>query len=633
MTYIHHNRCNNTTFVASNVFTGNLMPSSWREHIITESGRHDLNASWIFSEIVYWYRPDREGNPKFKDDIWQTSYKHFTKKFGYDSERTRRLLVRLEKLGLIRREFRTIEKCGQQYSNVLFIRLLANIASDGSIISYFSANTSDYSLYNNDSNQNYDNVCPKMNIGDLVLSSFLESNISRNDGTISCNEEENPSLNEISDLRSDEVKKMYLPFYEFHTPSPPIGGEHIGIKNKRENKENRSDLHARAPSIFSFSTLDEERESYSNEQSICLNEISNSACEKNKENLKTENQPGIFSEISEKAKKLFGALASKNLKSKPLDWEEGRGLSQLSDISEEEKDILNKRSGREFSLNFINQLILKLGGKCSKHRFFQREQFMNYMVKALMNEILQAPQANNEDFKFACLPKTEEEQYLNQVHKYLDAIESSTNITPEMRLKKKILGKLEPRLAYEILSGTSLSVSKTGEIDDNDIELMELEVKILRLLRINQLDGKDIPDWIEKILLEEARGIYGESVCSTVVKHTSNLYNYTNSKLSSRGLTLEKLNLDLDKNLPTESDSTNSIWNQVSDRLKKIYGIATYQSWFSRLQIIDAVLEDKGQSLQAMHTNTKIETIKIGTPTSFVRDWINTNYRDNLSLT
>ena len=96
---------------------------------------------------------------------------------------------------------------------------------------------------------------------------------------------------------------------------------------------------------------------------------------------------------------------------------------------------------------------------------------------------------------------------------------------------------------------------------------------------------------------------------------------------------MEKLNLDLDKNLPTESDSTNSIWNQVSDRLKKIYGIATYQSWFSRLQIIDAVLEDKGQSLQAMHTNTKIETIKIGTPTSFVRDWINTNYRDNLSLT
>ena len=588
-------------------FQGSIIPTSWRTQITTESGRHDLNASWIFSEIVYWYRPDREGRPKFKDDIWQTSYKHFTKKFGYDSERTRRLLVRLEKLGLIRREFRTIEKYGQQYSNVLFIRLLANIASDGSIISNFCSNANEYSLHDNDTDHNYDNVCPEMKSGDLVLSSFPESDNFHHGKDSSCNIEKNTSLNELSDLTSDSSKKMYLPIYEFATPYPPIRGEHIDIENKRENKERRSDQREDALSISSFSSLDEE--------SVCLNKTPSLPCEKNKETLKTKDQPGIFFDLSEKAKKLFGHLASKTLKSKPLDWEEGRALFQLSDISEEEKDILNKRSGREFSQNIINQLVLKLGVKCPEHRFFQRKQFMNYMVKALMNEILQAPQANNEDFKFACLPKTEEEQHLKQVHKYLDEIESSTNNSLEMRLSKKILGRLEPRLAYEILSGTSLSVSKTGEVDDSDIELMELEIKILRPLKIDKLEGKEIPDWIERILFEEVRGVYGESVCSKVVKNPSETYNYWGSKSK------QQLNIGTET-LEIESSLSNSPWDQVRKALRKTYGLATDNAWFKKLQILDSDLDHRESSQQG----SRQTTIKIAAPTSFVRDWVSTNY-------
>ena len=587
---------------ATTNFTGNIIPTSWRTQITTESGRHDLNASWIFSEIVYWYRPDREGRPKFKDDIWQTSYKHFTKKFGYDSERTRRLLVRLEKLGLIRREFRTIEKYGQQYSNVLFIRLLANIASDGSIISNFCSNANEYSLHDNDTDHNYDNVCPEMKSGDLVLSSFPESDNFHHGKDSSCNIEKNTSLNELSDLTSDSSKKMYLPIYEFATPYPPIRGEHIDIENKRENKERRSDQRVNALSIYSFSSLDEE--------SVCLYEISNSDIEKNK-----ENHPCIFSEISDKAKKFFGSSASKTLKSKPLDWEEGRVLSQLTGISEEDRDDLNKRSGREFSLNFINQLILKLGVKCPEHKFYRKEQFMNYMVKALMNEILQGPQANNEDFKFACLPKTEEEQYLKQVHKYLDDIESSTNNSLEMRLSKKILGRLEPRLAYEILSGTSLSVSRTGDVDDNDIKLMELEIKILRPLKIDQLEGKEIPDWIEKILFEEVRGIYGESVCSKIVKNTSNTYNYWGAKPKAK-LTTDTEKLDIEPSL------SNSPWDQVRKALRKTYGLATDNAWFKKLQILDSDLDHRESSQQG----SRQTTIKIAAPTSFVRDWVSTNY-------
>ena len=232
-----------------------------------------------------------------------------------------------------------------------------------------------------------------------------------------------------------------------------------------------------------------------------------------------------------------------------------------------------------------------------------------------MNEILQGPQANNEDFKFACLPKTEEEQYLKQVHKYLDDIESSTNNSLEMRLSKKILGRLEPRLAYEILSGTSLSVSRTGDVDDNDIKLMELEIKILRPLKIDQLEGKEIPDWIEKILFEEVRGIYGESVCSKIVKNTSNTYNYWGAKPKAK-LTTDTEKLDIEPSL------SNSPWDQVRKALRKTYGLATDNAWFKKLQILDSDLDHRESSQQG----SRQTTIKIAAPTSFVRDWVSTNY-------
>ena len=238
---------------------GNIVPHSWYTQITSDSGKPDHNAISIFSEIVYWYRPNREGHSKFVGDAWQTSYKHFEKRFSYNSELIRRTLVRLEKLGLARREFRTIEKFGQKYSNVLFIRLLVDIASDGSIIRN--------NCYTN-------NICPEMHSGELILSSFS----SLDDKTTSSEYEQNICLDEIVDSDSKKTQKILLPLHKFATPSPQICGQHyIDKENKLENKENRSDLHASVPSIFSFSSLDEGKELRNNEQeqNFGLNEMVN----------------------------------------------------------------------------------------------------------------------------------------------------------------------------------------------------------------------------------------------------------------------------------------------------------------------------------------------------------------------
>ena len=112
--------------------TGNIIPHEWYQKITTKSGKPDLTSISILSEILYWYRPKvvtdkstglKKYISKFLGDLWQTSYAHFEKKFNFSHETIRRSLVKLEQLGLIKREFREVSLRGQGYNNVLFIHL------------------------------------------------------------------------------------------------------------------------------------------------------------------------------------------------------------------------------------------------------------------------------------------------------------------------------------------------------------------------------------------------------------------------------------------------------------------------------------------------------------------------------
>lgn len=126
MKHIEDIGCNNTTSPVGNYFTGNLIPNSWYKEITTKSGNPDLAAIALLAEIVYWYRPAKDGTKKFQDDIWQTSYDYFEEKFGYNRQKIRRTFVKLEQMKIILREVRNIKHYGQKFGNVLFIHLLDN---------------------------------------------------------------------------------------------------------------------------------------------------------------------------------------------------------------------------------------------------------------------------------------------------------------------------------------------------------------------------------------------------------------------------------------------------------------------------------------------------------------------------
>lgn len=114
-------------------FTGNVIPEPWYRYIVRDNGKPNLNAIIILAEIVYWYRPEmvRDENSgqllgfkkRFKSDALQRSYGQLADKFGISEREVTNAVVALEKLGLVKRDFRTITigNKGRKLNNVLYI--------------------------------------------------------------------------------------------------------------------------------------------------------------------------------------------------------------------------------------------------------------------------------------------------------------------------------------------------------------------------------------------------------------------------------------------------------------------------------------------------------------------------------
>ena len=118
-------------------FSGNIIPCSWFDVILTGSGKPDMNAIVILSEILYWHKP-REScgdgdngeivlEKRFDADMLQLSYGQLKKKFNLTKSQCRRAMDNLERLGLIQRHYDTVEtKSGNRIGNVMFVELYSD---------------------------------------------------------------------------------------------------------------------------------------------------------------------------------------------------------------------------------------------------------------------------------------------------------------------------------------------------------------------------------------------------------------------------------------------------------------------------------------------------------------------------
>lgn len=118
--------------------SGNVIPQIWYKTVTKseEDKRPYLLAVSILADIVYWYRPTEIRDEytgqitgikkKFKGDMLQRSYKSLCDLYGENEKAIQRALLRLEKLGVIKRIFKTVDTGTAVLGNVMFLELLTD---------------------------------------------------------------------------------------------------------------------------------------------------------------------------------------------------------------------------------------------------------------------------------------------------------------------------------------------------------------------------------------------------------------------------------------------------------------------------------------------------------------------------
>ena len=112
--------------------TGNITPISWFRNILTASGKPDVVAIILLSDIVYWYTPvmtrdEHTGDvigihQKFQADKLQKTYQEYADIFGFSKNQIKNAIDNLCRQDLITREFRHIKTgSGLAITNVMYI--------------------------------------------------------------------------------------------------------------------------------------------------------------------------------------------------------------------------------------------------------------------------------------------------------------------------------------------------------------------------------------------------------------------------------------------------------------------------------------------------------------------------------
>ena len=110
--------------------TGNIVPLTWFQTLVGDSGKPMLLAIDLLADIVYWYRPKEIRNEgtgdlvryekRFKADLLQRSYKQIENRFGVSKKQARTALDFLCKKGVIRKHLReeTTSEGTKLYNNM-----------------------------------------------------------------------------------------------------------------------------------------------------------------------------------------------------------------------------------------------------------------------------------------------------------------------------------------------------------------------------------------------------------------------------------------------------------------------------------------------------------------------------------
>ena len=307
-----------------------------------------------------------------------------------------------------------------------------------------------------------------------------------------------------------------------------------------------------------------------------------------------------FSEESVKPAKLKKRLA--NERKKPTNserkarvyhfkqYKEPQDLKHHYPLTKEDASRLQSLSGRDFSLNAMNEILLDMS-KRRDNRFCSKAQFMTYFGKCLRFEMRDVVKTGNDNFyiKANVTPINQKEiTKAKQIEQYLSEVEQKaiSHVCPENQLKARIANILEPLRSYELLSNIK-DFAVVGAIARiylrNDCQLSEHE--------------KDV-------ILSQVKSIYStpEVNIESVEYLVKNVYNFKSTNRHNSLQTKENIVM------PTLQQG---IWEDICRKLIETCGIHVYNNWFSKLiPVIDE----------------EAKTIELKAPNSFVQEEIIKRY-------
>lgn len=224
-----------------------------------------------------------------------------------------------------------------------------------------------------------------------------------------------------------------------------------------------------------FQILDNPKVFFSEESNhISCNRVSRKSNEKKGEtNKKAEKirSSNIYNNINSFNNRSKSNFKKFNLSKKVLK------LSDFTNPSEKDCDILRRSSGRQFSSNAIKEIIKDMAKKLMHVYFNCKAGFMAYMVQALKHEMRNEVKTNNTNFRIKA-NMTEEDKKAIEIERYLTEVENIREVSQEVHLKKKLASVLRPITAYTLLRNYR-GIRITGSIAKIElrqpVELTELE--------------------------------------------------------------------------------------------------------------------------------------------------------------
>ena len=170
-------------------------------------------------------------------------------------------------------------------------------------------------------------------------------------------------------------------------------------------------------------------------------------------------------------------------------YDKPKSLGDHYPLSQKDCAKLQITSGRDFTLNAMNEILLDMSRKpkLQGHSFVSKARFMAYMATVYRYEGRDAVKTANSAFKLLTrateaeiiqhTTQAERENYLNLVEQ-----QAITHRSDETQYRAKLVGSLKPSQAYNFLSNL-LSINKVGGtfevIMGEDIELTEFSKKII----------------------------------------------------------------------------------------------------------------------------------------------------------